>query len=216
MSYLEDAVKQVKFLIFESVKLIPNNKIRNAVKDFLDTKVPDYFWMVQASSTGKNHPKFSSQIGGLVRHTVVAANYAVNLYNSKVVYSLFKPFSREDLSFALAAILLHDTFKFGYEDNGHTVYSHGSIAADEFYSFATKETTIEKQDIEIICNAISSHMGRWGRNQPDDNVSKFVSLCDYLSAQKEMERFYDTSAFNIIDNYESDITKFINFSDDHE
>lgn len=216
MSYLEDAVKQSKFLMSEAVKLIPNNKIRNAVKDFLDTKVPDYFWIVQASQSGKHHPKFSSQIGGLVRHTVVAANYAVNLYNSEVVYSLFKPFSREDLSFALAAILLHDTFKLGYKDNGCTVYSHGSIAADEFYSFATKETTIEKQDIEIICNAISSHMGRWGRSQPELNIDKYVSLCDYLSAQKEMERFYDMSASNIIDSYESDITKFINFSDDHE
>lgn len=186
------------------------------LKIFLDTRVPDYFWIVQASQSGKHHPKFSSQIGGLVRHTAVAANYAANLYNSKIVYSLFAPFSREDLSFVLAAILLHDTFKLGYKDNGRTVYSHGSIAADEFYDFATKETTIEKADIKIICDAISSHMGRWGRNQPESHIDKYVSLCDYLSAQKEMERFYDMSASNIIDSYESDITKFVNFSNNDE
>lgn len=34
MSYLEDAVKQSKFLMSEAVKLIPNIKIKNAVKDF--------------------------------------------------------------------------------------------------------------------------------------------------------------------------------------
>lgn len=216
MSFIDNSVEQSKFLMSEAVKLIPNIKIRNAVKDFLDTRVPDYFWLIAATSTGLNHPTFSKSVCGLVRHTVVAANYAANLYNSKIVYSLFAPFSREDLSFVLAAILLHDTFKLGYKDNGRTVYSHGSIAADEFYDFATKETTIEKDDIEIICNAISSHMGRWGRNQPESHIDKFVSLCDYLSAQKEMERFYDTSKLNIIDNYESDCTKFINFSNNDE
>lgn len=216
MSFLEDSVRQSKFLMSEAIKLIPNNKIRNAVKDFLDTKVPDYFWLVQTSSTGIHHPKFSSQLGGLVRHTVVAANYAANLYNNHVIHSLIPPISQDSYSFALAAILLHDTFKLGYKDNGRTVYSHGSIAADEFYKFASEETTLDKSEIQCICDAISSHMGKWGRNQPDDNVSKFVSLCDYLSAQKEMERFYDPSSLTILDNYIESSAKFVNFSDGNE
>ena len=39
---------------------------------FLINALPDYFFMVAASSTGKYHPSFSLGEGGLERHTKVA------------------------------------------------------------------------------------------------------------------------------------------------
>ena len=43
--------------------------------------LPDYFFEVPASSTGKYHPSFSQGEGGLVRHTKAAVNIANELLN---------------------------------------------------------------------------------------------------------------------------------------
>ena len=44
--------------------------------------LPDYFFEVPASSTGKYHPKFASGEGGLVRHTKAAVRIAHELLDS--------------------------------------------------------------------------------------------------------------------------------------
>ena len=41
------------------LELIVNEDLRMAVKSYLDEYVPDYFFEIGASSTGKYHPKFS-------------------------------------------------------------------------------------------------------------------------------------------------------------
>ena len=49
---------------------IKDNKIRDDLK-YLVSNLPDYFFEIEASSTGKYHPKFASGEHGLVRHTKV-------------------------------------------------------------------------------------------------------------------------------------------------
>ena len=45
-----------------------DQKIMELVNEYFD-KIPDYFYEVPASSTGKNHPSFDHGTGGLLRHT---------------------------------------------------------------------------------------------------------------------------------------------------
>lgn len=113
------------------------------------------------------------------------------LYEDGILTYLFDTFTDIDYSCALAAILIHDTFKLGYVNSDKTVYSHGSIAADEFYNFCKNNKYLPDEILNNICDAVASHMGKWGRIQPESKISKVVSLCDYLSAQKLMEVFYD-------------------------
>ena len=63
---------------------------RNA--EILIELLPDYFFEVPASSTGKYHPKFASGDGGLVRHTKAAVRIAYEL-----LYSIIgDPFNSEE------------------------------------------------------------------------------------------------------------------------
>ena len=50
---------------------IQDDAIRSFVHDAL-IKLPDYFFHVAASSTGKYHPAYALGEGGLVRHTKAA------------------------------------------------------------------------------------------------------------------------------------------------
>ena len=59
-------------------KYIKDDKIREDLK-YLVSNLPDYFFELEASSTGKYHPKFASGKGGLVRHTKVAIRIAYEL-----------------------------------------------------------------------------------------------------------------------------------------
>lgn len=63
----------------KELSLIKNENIRNFVKEFLNT-VPDYFFTVAASSTGKYHPNYALGEGGLVRHTKAATRKSPTNY----------------------------------------------------------------------------------------------------------------------------------------
>ena len=55
----------------EELNYINDMRIREGAKILLDG-LPEYFYTIPASSTGKYHPDFASGEGGLVRHTKVA------------------------------------------------------------------------------------------------------------------------------------------------
>ena len=47
--------------------------------------VPEYFWEIPASSTGKHHPIFALGKGGLVRHTKACVKIATELFRNDIV-----------------------------------------------------------------------------------------------------------------------------------
>lgn len=188
-----------KSLIFNCIDKIDDSKIRGALRVFFNDIVPDYYYLIGASSSNKHHPKFASNVGGLVRHTITAFNYAIELKNN---YSIFDDsINSFEFNCALAAILVHDTFKLGYVDKGKTVYSHPDIAASEFYNFIcnNKSIKLDCETRDIICDCISCHMDKYGRVKPKSHVDKFVCLCDAISSKKFMEDFYDLSDVAIND-----------------
>ena len=68
----------------KELSYIKNHKFLNDIKVIISL-LPDYFFEVPASSTGKYHPSFSLGDGGLVRHTKVAVRIAVELLNNNSV-----------------------------------------------------------------------------------------------------------------------------------
>ena len=68
----------IRYLINE-IHYIKDFHLQNLVASYLIEYVPDFFWEIGASSTGKYHPAFSQGEGGLVRHTKAVVAFANEL-----------------------------------------------------------------------------------------------------------------------------------------
>ena len=119
----------------EELNLIKDKTLADNVRLFLDEVVPEYFFQIPASSSGKYHPWYSLGYGGLVRHTKAAVRMAVELFG---IYKF--PERTKDL--IIMALVLHDSVKKGYEkEERYTRFDHPLIAAD-FIKSHSKELSI--------------------------------------------------------------------------
>ena len=157
--------------------------------------VPDYFYHIAASSTGKYHPKFSLGEGGLVRHTKSALMFAEELFKNDTIQS----FTDEEKDIIRVSLILHDSVKHGLDGSTFTTSTHPLDASkyidivcnNEFVPDEVKE--IYNSDIcKTIKRAIETHMGNYNKDRqgneilpkPQTELEKFVHLCDYLSSRK--------------------------------
>lgn len=175
----------------EELQLIANDKLKDTVIDFLKTKVPDYFWSVPASSSGKYHPKFSNGYGGLIRHTKMVVAVVDELMR---IDSFSHTQSVKDA--VVAACIIHDTFKHGYNE-GYTITSHPTIAADEWAKFVGDD--IETDTNQIIYFSVLCHMGQWGPESANRKIEGYISSCvalvhlaDYIASRKFFDKFGET------------------------
>lgn len=156
--------------------------------------LPDYFYEMPASTTGKYHPSFSLGNGGLVRHTKVAANIAHVLFRNHSVQN----FTTHEQDLLLISIILHDGLKCGIPKSEYTKFDHPNIMSN-FIKDNMDNLTLEDEEIEFICSAIETHMGEWTKDyngnevlrKPVSKYERFVHLCDYLSAQKFLDVKFD-------------------------
>jgi hypothetical protein len=156
------------------------------------TRVPEYFYSVAASSTGKYHPNYALGKGGLVRHTKAAAKFALTFFSNPILCK----FNQDEKDIVLAAILLHDTCKHGLVKSEYTVHEH-PILVKQLFDPSMIPTASEDQVklVEKIFDCIACHMGPWTSSNysstilptPSDKLEKFVHMCDYLAAQKFCE-----------------------------
>lgn len=161
---------------------IKNKELSQAVAKFLDEKVPDYFFTVAASSTGKYHPWYSLGYGGLVRHTKAAVLIAVDLLS-------LEHYSHLPSDVIIAALILHDTFKHGDIDSGHTEFLHPEIICEALRDYAEE---IDMYVFYDVADLVATHMGQWNTNKysryelkkPVTEEQKFVHMCDYLASRK--------------------------------
>lgn len=184
------------------LSFIKNQDIRDITEELIKD-VPDYFFEIPASSTGKYHPNYALGKGGLVRHTKAAVLFAN-------ILSIPNPFNftSDELDICYAALILHDSRKSGISDEAKSQYSrfdHPLLAANavkNYFNFTEEFLSVDEQakQIQMICNnisnAIASHMGQWNTSSynpdiilplPETNIQKFVHMCDYLASRKELD-----------------------------
>ena len=109
----------------EEINYIKDSSLRGDLKILIGL-LPDYFFEVPASSTGKYHPAFSLGDGGLVRHTKAAVRIAYELLNNNTVGAKF---SLHDKDLILIALTLHDGVKSGIEHSKYTRFDHPLLAS---------------------------------------------------------------------------------------
>lgn len=180
----------------EEIELIRDLDVKNFVKLCI-SKLPDYFFAIQASSTGKYHPKFSLGEGGLVRHTKFAVSIADALL-SLDMYRAIKPHH----SYIIGALLLHDGFKHGLDGGKYSVHDHPLVIRNKIIEWA--ETDIQHEIANRIADLVVTHMGQWNKPSAKSKIrtilpeirnktQAFVHQCDYLASRKFYDLYYGVS-----------------------
>jgi len=166
--------------------LIKNPEIKQFAQKIL-TIVPDYFYVIPASSTGKYHPQYCLGEGGLYRHVQAAIKIACHMMRIEQC-----EFADDEKDIIIVSLMFHDCWKSGESNSGHTVHEHPLIAAHKIMQ------EINDDDLKYaipVCENISSHMGSWTTSdksnfilpKPKTEMQKFVHLCDYLASRKDIE-----------------------------
>ena len=150
----------MKMQFMDEIDKIENDKLKKVAKK-MAKDLPDYFWHVAASSSGKYHPACDLGDGGLVRHSIMVCTCAMDL----VTCEMFVRDNSANRDIARVAALFHDGIKHGpvAEDgtySSHTMFEHPRFAAD-FVREHLVEAKIDDLTIEMICDAIYTHMGKW-------------------------------------------------------
>jgi len=173
----------------KEINYIKKEKYRKNAEILIDL-LPDYFFEVAASSTGKYHPSFALGEGGLVRHTKVAVRIAYELLNSMVGDS----FKEEEKDLMILALILHDGLKHGKIKEQYVKFEHPILIAD-FIKEKQSKTDFTDNEIEFLQNIVSSHMGPFNTNSysdvvlpvPKNKYQKFVHMCDLLASRKFLD-----------------------------
>ena len=151
--------------------------------------LPDYFFTIPASSTGKYHPDFAAGDGGLVRHTKVAVRMAYELLNNDTVGWKFPD---RDKDLIIMALVMHDGLKCGLEHSKYTKFDHPLLVSH--YIMENKDkVSMPIDDLRKMCSLIESHMGQWNYDsykqkevlpKPKTAEQRFVHMGDYLASRK--------------------------------
>ena len=177
----------------KEINYIKNKRIQNSLITMLD-KLPDYFYEVPASSTGKYHPEFSLGKGGLVRHTKAAVRIAIELFNDESLNN----FTDDEKDLIIMGLTLHDGLKSGFVKSEYTVFEHPILIAN-YIKENKKDLELTDEEVDFVCDAIITHMGPWTNNYkgeeilspPTTKYQRFVHMCDYIASRKFLDVKFD-------------------------
>lgn len=194
---MEDRIKLNTFVT--EIEYINNNRYKEAIKKII-CLLPDYFFEIPASSTGKHHPNFALGEKGLVRHTKVAVRLAKELFDDESICAVFTPNEKDIM---IMALIVHDGLKSGLVKSKYTNFDH-PILVSNFIKENKSVLNLEERELTFLCSLIESHMGPWNTNAYSDVIlpkpiskhQKFVHMCDYLASKKFLDVKFDND--NII------------------
>ena len=177
--------KSLKFS--KELEYIKSEKIKSACQKMIEL-LPDYFFEVPASSTGKYHPEYALGEGGLLRHTKAAVRIAYELLNDPCIGDKY---TQDEKDLMIIALILHDGLKSGLNHEKYTRFDHPILIAD-YIMDNEEELGLEVEEIEFLCDAVKTHMGSWTTDydgvevleKPKTKYQNFVHMCDYLASRK--------------------------------
>ena len=175
-------MNKIKYFVPE-INYIKDKDKKEDIK-YLINLLPDYFFKIPASSTGKYHPKFASTEHGLLKHTKAAVRIAYDLFQ------INDTFTDEDKDLIIMALIMHDGLKKGMEEEVYTRFDHPLLVSKLIMEHAS-ELKMDTNLIRKMCSMIESHMGKWNTNKyskvvlpiPNDKYQRFVHMCDYLASR---------------------------------
>lgn len=167
--------------IFDNeLKLIKNNKKREMLEYIIDNIIPESFFYIPASSSGKYHPVCSRGKGGLIIHTKRLIFLAVYLAKSWEL-------SEEEIDSLIIAGIVHDMCK---EEKKYSK-NHPKQAFDILKNNEDKLMDyVSKKDIKLIENMVLYHMGHYTpkeyykKQEEYTLLENIIYFADYLSSRE--------------------------------
>ena len=173
---------------------INDERVRNACLEMIKL-LPDYFFEIPASSTGKYHPEYALGDGGLLRHSKAAVRIGYELLQDP---SIGDKYTSDEKDMMLMALLLHDGLKSGMPKEKYTRFDHPLLICDLIMD-NEEVLGLEVEEIEFICDAIKTHMGSWTTDyngvevleKPRTKYQNYVHMCDFLASKKFLNILFD-------------------------
>lgn len=179
-----------KSSLFEvELNYIKNDEIKKSTKIMIDL-LPDYFFVIEASSTGKYHPKYSSGERGLVRHTKAATRFAYELLQDP---SISEKYTDKEQDLMIMGLLLHDGLKSGITKEKYTRFDH-PLLISKYIEENKDKLFLTDDEIKFVQSIVETHMGAWTTDyfgnevlqKPKTKYQNFVHMCDYLASRKSI------------------------------
>ena len=173
---------------------IKSNRIKKACLEMIKL-LPDYFFEIPASSTGKYHPSYSLGDWVLLRHSKAAMRIGYELLQDP---SIGDKYTDDEKDLMLMALLIHDGLKSGNPKEKYTRFDHPILMAD--YLMDCEESLgLEVEEIEFLGDVIKTHMGVWTTDyngneileKPKTKYQNFVHMCDFLASKKFLNIPFD-------------------------
>ena len=187
MSYKTDTFEK-------ELSFIKNEKIKEFAIKAVEL-LPDYFFEIPASSSGKYHSKYALGHGGLSRHVKAAVRTGVELLNLK----MFK-FTEDEKDLIITSLILHDGTKSGLPKQEFSVSTHPLIMTEYLKSSEELKDIISDRYFSLIVTGVNHHMGEFVFDyktkkqvleMPDTKFENFIFMCDYISSRKLFEVNFD-------------------------
>ena len=178
-------------LFKREINYIKDENIRKSA-EVMVSLLPDYFFHIPASSTGKYHPEYTLGDGGLLRHVKVAVKMAIELFG------IYK-FDDETKDLIVMSLIIHDGLKKGIPEARYTKFDH-PILIGKYLEENRDKLFLSSEQIERIVKMTNSHMGKWNTNEFEPGIilpvpktveEKFVHMCDYLASRKFINVKFD-------------------------
>lgn len=176
-----------KELFKEELKQIKDESLKESLIKIIN-KLPDYWFTVPASSTGKYHPEYALGEGGLLRHSKVAMRIGYELLQDECIGGKY---TNHEKDLMLMSLLVHDGLKLGLPKEKYTRFDH-PILMGNFIMDNQEEFNLSEEDANFMNDIIKTHMGPWTTDyqgnevleRPKTKYQNFIHMCDNLASKK--------------------------------
>ena len=181
-------------MFLDELEYIKDEKLQDSLLKIIES-LPEYWFHVAASSTGKYHPKYSLGEGGLLRHSKSAMRIGYELLSDACIG---EKYTDREKDLMLMALLVHDGLKLGEKEERYTRFDHPILMAN-FIINNQKQYNLEEDDAKFIADVIKTHMGPWTNDyngneileRPKTKYQNFVHMCDFLASKKFLQVSFD-------------------------
>ena len=180
--------------IFEiELSYIKNPKIKEFTEKALNN-LPEYFFSIPASSSGKYHSLVCLGEGGLVRHTKMNVIFAVELLNLEMM----NKYTDDEKDIIISSLILHDGIKHGLNNLKYSVTDHPIIMSVFIKNNNELCNILDKEILDKILGCIETHMGEFNKDyktkkeilpKPHGKLQNFVHICDILGSRRYIKDF---------------------------
>ncbi len=171
----------------DEINYIKDDRVKESLI-YMINKLPDYFFTVEAASTGKYHPSYAQGEGGLLRHSKAAMRIGYELLSNPAIGDKYTDIQKDLM---LMGLLLHDGLKLGFPQEKYTRFDHPILMAN-FIENESVNLKISSEEVKFVADVIKTHMGVWTTDyrgnevleKPKTKYQNFVHMCDYLASRK--------------------------------